>query len=385
MKYLICDFYEDFKCIGDRCPYTCCAGGWDISIDKDTKEIYDCAGGEFGQKLKQNIRTVNDTEFQFLLTKDHRCPFLTPDNLCEIYQKLGADKLCATCRNYPRTCKEYGDLAFYTLTLSCPEVSRILLNKTEPVSFLFGEDDRKGESNALNAFDWNYFNTLTSCFTFSIELLQNRSYPLSARLRLLLIFTNTLQLLLNNHKDITPLLETFSSPEYIKGQAETLSLPSSNIPSVFSAFLHFHQTTETLREGHFLRDFTTAVDEFLHSAKGDRLWERIRNGLCLLSDPKYDIHYEHLCVYFLFRYYFRAYETRNPLEEVAQLVYVLLIYRGYALPFCSDKEGISVEKQISLFSAVSRTFEHVPQNLAALSASFKKDGQQDICFLLSIL
>lgn len=385
MKYLACDFYEDFKCIGSRCPYTCCAGGWDITIDQETKTIYDHTDGEFGQALKQNIRSVDEALFQFVLTKDGRCPFLTQENLCEIYQKLGPEKMCSTCRDYPRTSTEYGDILFYTLTLSCPEVSRMLLSRTAPISFLFGEDDTKGANNNSEGFDWSFFNTLMSCFTLSIELMQNRAYTLSARLRLLLIFTSTLQILLDEQKDVSPLLETFSSPDYLPTQAKALSALPSNIPAIFSAFLHYCQISEGLKNRPHLIDITRAADEFILSCKGEQLLSRISNGIHLLSTPAYDIQYEHLCVYFLFRYYFRAYENKNPLEEVAQLIYLLIVYRGYALPFCSDKEGIPTEKQISLFSSISRSFDHNVQNLAILSDAFKKDGQHDINFLLSLI
>lgn len=385
MKYLACDFYEDFKCIGSRCPYTCCAGGWDIIIDPKTKTIYDHIDGEFGKALKQNIHSVKDSSFQFILTKDGRCPFLTQENLCEIYQKLGPENMCSTCRNYPRTSVEYGDISFYTLTLSCPEVSRILLNRTAPISFLFGEDDTNEANDNSEGFDWNFFNTLMSCFTLSIELMQNRAYTLSTRLRLLLIFTSTLQMLLDEQKDVSPLLETFSSPDYLQTQAKTLSALPSNIPAIFSAFLRHCQISEGLKNRPHLVNITRAADEFILSCKGEQLLSRISNGIHLLSTPAYDIQYEHLCVYFLFRYYFRAYENKDPLEEVAQLIYLLLVYRGYALPFCSDKEGIPIEKQISLFSSISRSFDHNVQNLSILSAAFKKDGQQDINLLLSLI
>jgi len=383
MKYLICDFYEDFKCIGKECPSTCCAG-WNIYIDKEAKDIYDKIEGEFGQTLRDNILSVNDSTFKVLLHEDGRCPFLTSENLCEIYQKIGYDKMSYVCRIYPRIIEEHGDITFCTLTLSCPEVSRILLTRTAPVSFFFWEDEKILTENR-ETFDWNFFNTLMTCFTFSIDLMQNRNYPLSARLRLLLIFTNTLQTLLDNHMDITPLTETFSSPDYLHEQAGSLSALPSNTAAIFSAFLHFLSISRNISEMIYLTDITEALNKFIHSHEERQMLERFHNVNQLLQAPAYDIQYEHLCVYFLFRYYFCAYETRNPLEVVAQLIYLLLIYRGYALPFCSDTEGIRTEKQISLFSSVSRAFDHNTDNLKILSSNFKKDGQQDIGFLLSLI
>lgn len=52
MKYLVCDFYDNFECIGSQCPSTCCAG-WDILIDKETNAFYDSVAGEFGDALRK--------------------------------------------------------------------------------------------------------------------------------------------------------------------------------------------------------------------------------------------------------------------------------------------------------------------------------------------
>ena len=385
MKYLFCDFYEDFKCIGDKCPSTCCAGGWGIIIDKDTKKEYDSIEGAFGQTLKRNIQTTDDSNYIFSLTRDGRCPFLTSENLCEIYQKLGPDKLCATCQEYPRIIVNHEDICFCTLTLSCPEVSRILLTRTSPISFFFEEDRFSDNAEHLTATDWDWFNNVMSCFTFSIDLLQNRTYSLSTRLRLLLIFTGTLQTLIDNNEDIAPLIETFSSPNTLRVQAESLSALPSNIPSIFSAFLHFYQHTKKIRNIPTFIALAKAMEDFINSYKGEELISYTVSAFHLLSDPTHDIHYERLCVYFLFRYYFRSYDSKNPLEEVAQLIYLLLIYRCYALPFCSESKGISTEKQIELFSSISRIFDHNTENLDMVSSYFKKDGQTDISFLLALI
>ncbi|MDE6064132.1 MAG: hypothetical protein K2G20_06065, partial [Lachnospiraceae bacterium] len=99
----------------------------------------------------------------------------------------------------------------------------------------------------------------------------------------------------------------------------------------------------------------------------------------------YDIQYEHFCVSFLLRNYFEVYTNKKPFEEVAKLVYALLIARGYALSFCSKGEGISTENQISLFSLISRLLEHDEKNLKIIKSYFEKNGQTDISFLLALV
>lgn len=383
MKYLSTDFYENFKCIGGACPFTCCAGNWTISIDKETKKEYDSVDGEFGQILRENICSDNDSSFRFRLTEDGRCSFLSSENLCRIYQELGPEKLCCTCQIYPRIVFQCGDILFRTLTLSCPEVSRILLNKTEPISFGFAEvpSDEDGKLS----IDWDLFNTLVSCFVFSVKLIQNRNYTLSARLRALLMFTFTMQTLLEDNKDIAPLLETFSNQDSLDEQMAALEHLSSNVPAMFSAFLYFYQITGASVHHFILHSSANLMEEFIHSNDKEKPLTSIIESFHLLLSTTYDIQYEHFCVSFLLRNYFEAYTNKKPFEEVAKLVYALLMARGYALSFCSKEEGISTENQISLFSLISRLLEHDDKNLKIIKSYFEKNGQTDIGFLLALV
>lgn len=383
MKYLSPDFYEDFKCIGGECPATCCAGEWTIYIDQETKKQYDSVPGAFGQTLKENIITTNDSLFAFRLTENGRCPFLDSDNLCEIYQQLGPEKLCNTCQIYPRVIFQYGDITFHTLTLSCPEVSRIILNRTSPISFSLREMPSKNENDPST--DWDWFNKLMSCFIFSIDLIQNRNYPLSARLRVLLIFNFTLQTLLDDHKDISPLFEIYSNQDYLDEQLSSFSRLSSNFPAMYSAFLHFYQDIGVSMHHFIFPSSENFMETFINSYDEKERFLRITDSFHLLMDTTYDIQYEHLCALFLFRNYFNAYTTKKPFKEITQLIYALLIYRGYALPFCFGEKGISIKDQLFLFPSISRIFEQNGGNLKKLIAYYEKIGETEINFLLTLV
>ena len=39
MKYYLPDYYEEFKCIAQKCKHSCCVG-WEIDIDDDTLAYY---------------------------------------------------------------------------------------------------------------------------------------------------------------------------------------------------------------------------------------------------------------------------------------------------------------------------------------------------------
>lgn len=129
------DFYDSFKCIASQCTDTCCIG-WEIDVDKASQEAYRKVAGTFGDKLKANIE-----EGHFKLLLHDRCPFLTRENLCEIYTNLGEGALCDICREHPRFVEVYGDIMERGLGLCCEEATRLLLAGSGPLTFLSEECD----------------------------------------------------------------------------------------------------------------------------------------------------------------------------------------------------------------------------------------------------
>lgn len=118
-------YYKEFRCIAGRCPDTCCAG-WEVDLDEEAWYRYLVVKGSFGEKLRRVMKEDGDYRY-FQLTPQNRCPFLTRDNLCELYQKLGEESLCVTCREHPRYYQDVGDYEQADLSLGCPEAARLFL------------------------------------------------------------------------------------------------------------------------------------------------------------------------------------------------------------------------------------------------------------------
>ena len=73
MKRTYPDYYDDFKCIADKCPKTCCAG-WQIEIDEDSIEKY----------RRKKIETVDFKHECFFQDKEKRS-----QQRCHCLQALG--------------------------------------------------------------------------------------------------------------------------------------------------------------------------------------------------------------------------------------------------------------------------------------------------------
>ena len=179
MLYVRPNYYEKFACVADRCEATCCAG-WQIVIDEEARKRYKSEPGEYGEVLR---KCIDWEEGVFRQDCRKRCAFLTENNLCEMYERLGAESLCVTCANYPRHIEEFENLREITLTVSCPEVARILLEQKEPVSFTeeeIGEDEEE-----FDDFDPFFFSYLEDARKIMITILQNRELSVAVRVALM--------------------------------------------------------------------------------------------------------------------------------------------------------------------------------------------------------
>jgi lysine-N-methylase len=186
MLYTIPDYYHEFTCVAGKCEDTCCAG-WQIVVDDASLENYKNETGTFAERLKES---VNWEEGTFKQDKDRRCAFLNQSNLCDMYTALGEESLCRTCKLYPRHIEEFEDVREVTLSVSCPEVARTLMNKKEPVHFLTYETD---EEEDYEDFDPFLYSKLLDARDVMIEILQDREKKLNLRAALILAIARDLQ------------------------------------------------------------------------------------------------------------------------------------------------------------------------------------------------
>ena len=186
MQYSVPDYYREFSCLADECEDTCCAG-WQIVIDKKSLKKYKEETGDYQKTLKRAIDFKNET---FRQDDKKRCAFLNDKNLCDMYLKLGPDSLCKTCRMYPRHVEEFENVREITLSVSCPEVARILLSKKEPVTFLTKEKEGEEEYEDFDPF---LYSELVEAREVIREILQDRSKALEVRAVLTLGLAHDMQ------------------------------------------------------------------------------------------------------------------------------------------------------------------------------------------------
>lgn len=256
-------FYDDFRCIADRCTDNCCIG-WEIDIDEAAMERFSHAQGAFGERLRGAI--IHGECPTFANTAGERCALLRQDGLCELVLNMGEDSLCDICALHPRFFEWLNDEKEAGLGLCCEEVCRLLFAQREPLTFVTCDIEEAAEDTCDEALRGLLLSARGQLF----EILQRREKPLYARLSTMCCYVRELQDNLDNGVLALP-EEDFAecSPEKRRGtlaaflkmlsecepinaewteRITELCRRSGEIARALPAFLAAHTATEYLYE-----------------------------------------------------------------------------------------------------------------------------------------
>ena len=156
--FLTPDYMMNFKCIGKDCIDSCCTG-WNVEIDKETYKNYINSSEKKINLISKQYLVKNNTEtnisFAKVKNKNHSCPFLTDNKLCDAYNILGKDSLSIGCSTYPRVIKKVGTTKFIAGETSCPEITKLCLSNPNIKIKKFKKNELKNifNSNKIHTFD----------------------------------------------------------------------------------------------------------------------------------------------------------------------------------------------------------------------------------------
>lgn len=195
------DYYDNFTCIAERCSFTCCQE-WKIAVDDSTakkwKSISIPKSLQTKNKKLSYFTTCKDNSRVIALNREHQCPFLNKEKLCELVITYGDEMLSETCRIFPREVHDYDNRKEYTLMPSCPAVID-LLKEQETFSLI-------EENMPVSVSEENIHIQIRSLF---INIMRRKD--ISPEMALLMIFYLALDLL-----EQEPLTEKMLE-EYKKG------------------------------------------------------------------------------------------------------------------------------------------------------------------------
>lgn len=364
MIYTKPDYYDEFECTADKCKDTCCAG-WQIVIDKESLEKYKKIKGDYIWKVMAN---VDWEEGCFRQDNDKRCAFLNSENLCDLYKEEGPDSLCKTCRDYPRHTEEFEDVREITLSVSCPEVARILMEHQSPVNFIVEEHPEEEETLEFGDFDPFLYSVIVDARAAMIDILQNRAVPWKERIVLVLGMAHDMQRRVNHRElfecdRVISKYKTRKSREFVHNYlAEKASDEEKIARKVFPLIYDL----ELLR-----KDWATLLHESENTLFGS---EQV--GFAAINqafeewkdmDPYIEIHLEQIMIYFLYTYFPGSVYDGQLFAKVQMAAYCTwMVELLWMARWASNDKRIEMFEMTELLYRFSREIEHSDENLEAL-------------------
>lgn len=371
MQYIIPDYYKEFSCIADQCEDTCCAG-WQIVIDNRSLNKYKHVKGKFRFTM---LRSVDWFRKIFRQDKEKRCAFLDEKNLCKMYANLGEKSLCKTCRLYPRHIEEFEDVREITLSVSCPEVARILMEKKEPVQFLTYEKDGEEEYEEFDPF---FYSMLADARSIMLKILQDREHSLKVRVGLILGMAHDLQVRFN-HEQLFSCEEVIDRYQTKKARKFVQKTWKEEKPSAKERWELSHKIFRELYELELLRedwDMLLMESEEILYAHGADHYKKLSNAFkkWLKEESDIQIQSEQLLVYFIFTYFCGAvYDGRIYAKAQMAVISTFHIYELWKARWYKNERSLSQEEIIELVYRYSREIEHSDKNLEKMEKMMLRD------------
>lgn len=370
MLYNIPDYYKEFGCIADKCEDTCCAG-WQIVIDKESLQKYKKIRGDFRKRMLKSVNWFSGT---FRQDKDKRCAFLNENNLCDLYLACGEEGFCKTCREYPRHTEEFEGVREITLSLSCPEVARIVMNRKEPVQFISYEKDGEEE---FDDFDPFLYSVLDDARKEMIRLLQDRSLSVAERTVLVLGMAHDMQGRMNRRElfDCMTVIDKYGTDRaltYVREYLNRAEVKEKEVTLADTMFGHLYQL-ELLRE-----EWGVLLDETRDLLYSDMdAYRGLRNEFAEYqagnTDVAVDILLEQMLVYFLFTYFPGAVYDGEIYAKAQLAVYcVWMIWELWMARWLKNEKSLDLEEMTGLVYRFSREVEHSDVNLKTIEKIMEK-------------
>lgn len=364
MLYTYPDYYFDFHCIADACEDTCCAG-WQIVVDDKALKRYYKESGPYKKKLRTS---VNWHQKVFRQDKEKRCAFLRDDNLCDMYRNLGADSLCKTCRMYPRHIEEFEDVREISLSISCPEVARMLVTRKEPVSFQTIEKERTEEYEDFDPFLYSQLLDARECL---FEILQNRKLPVENRILMSLGLAYDMENRVNRGKlfECDEVFEKYRKQTWFAAAGSKADRYRADLKK---RYRFSREMFGNLRKLELLKkDWELQLNEaeillFSYGAEGyHKIHTEFSEWMWSMesTDWDWDIFCEQLMVYFIFTYFCGAvYDGEIFVNVQMAAASISIIWDLLAVRWLKNEKTLDAEDVKEVVYRYSRELEHSDEN-----------------------
>ena len=384
--------YRQFRCLGSDCEATCC-NGWRVDIDKETYVKYKSNEHPdlkklFQQAVERNSNSASDEKYGVLvLDKNGDCSFMER-GLCRIHSLLGPQALSTVRAKYPRLVNDLLGQEEYSLCLSCPEASRLVLLRSEGVGF--EEDDVElADSVQLPLLEPEKIQAVNEIRALIIFVLQYRVVSIETRLVMLGLFlevidTEVLPITMESAAKLPALIERVGQ---LLAGAATLESELAEIKTREDLQMKiFCGMVECLRKSGSRR-FAVCVQEagegLYHDVmgkggKGD-LTERVTTAFNEYYEPFFREN-PHILENYLVHLVFQSmlpFRREETLAQYRRLIVNFLTIRIVVLGVAAYKKELTTDIVIRVVSSFARFSEHNPHYLPYLDNLLNEHGHRN--------
>ena len=282
------------------------------------------------------------------------------------------------------------------LGLCCEEAARLILESPEKAGFVVSFEEEEEEEEEEEGGRPRLFASLLEARDTAFGLLQNREYRIGERLALYLMLAEDIQDYLDLYGEyreasaqsarrctdakiqpdeiraieiqtaerILEVIERYGRPEFLSGllcgcrKEEGGASDRDKVQEWYADTLQFLCTLEPV------------------SPKWPSLLNRLMEELPLLLEKEEEFtnyfesreyEYEHLAVYFTYRYFLKSYFDCDLLSRAVFAAAGILIMRLFAISRFAQEGKVSAEDQVEIAKFYSRELEYSLENLAAFS------------------
>ena len=391
MKVLKPFYYDDFKCIADKCIDNCCHIQWTITIDEKTYKKYRKLKGPWGKKINNNITRIrkNNSYLSYgkIKLKDCGCSLLDEEGFCTIHAQLGEGYLSNTCKSYPRNIIKYNNIYERNLTMSCPEVARYFVKYQDNFYFNMDEEelsDLDRDYIINKSCDEKLYNILWDVRSLAMEIIQFKEIEIWKRIVFLKTLCDKVQVLINEneYENYEMLLNNFRNEitniDTINSLDKITIVPDIKM-SFIQVILQLRNNGGTKNE-----KYLKLIDEY------NELVEKNNSGILMIEIEnqfnKFLIQHnnvlENLLVYLIYKYFMIALYTKNLEVEISNMIIsyavikMLLLARWY-----KNNKILNEEDFVEVFYVFSRVIEHNNGFLDILQNNIKDAGYDSVAYM----
>ncbi|MFA5542528.1 MAG: flagellin lysine-N-methylase [Bacilli bacterium] len=345
-KFIVPNYYKEFKCKGKECRNSCCTG-WDVTIS--LKEYYKLQSLKCSKTLRTLLdktfvlkKNPNPDQYGIVQKNQHNdCPLHMEDGYCRLHKECGEKSLPLICNYYPRGIRnDY--LYEASCSNSCEKTLEILFKDDEKISFeektltidlplnpLIISDEQKSKYNGIRQI----------CFS----ILSNRESSLSSRI---IQMGRVLQGILNfkeesNYESI-PIMFQLSDLKVDKNYDYSYSIQEKLLK-------HFHSRSKSIEK------YSQAAIDFYNN-QGPKSYKLGKIDL-INKFKNIEIMFEKLLINHLYFIQFPfTYNTKTLWEEYISICGVYLFTSYITIGYMNDKE--KNEDLIDVLSASFRLIDH---------------------------